>query len=298
MFDLDYQTNSTNYEPVSVENQANKSVGPKEANNSSGTQAIDDQGVNSKEIDLNKEHFVLPIWSAYSTTIKSSGNKIKKNTSFKTCEKPVSQVEQVFLEELEKLKRQKKEANNAAESLRKEATHDIQHTSTSSTNLINTASTPLSTAGLSRAFNDGSLLYLDPSKYDLLDDHSMPHLEEIYASTSEGIFTGSSYDNEGVVTDFNNLETIVNVSPTSTIRIHTIHLKTQILGDPNSAVQTHSKVNKNFEAHALFQIQKVLILVDLPFGKKAIGTIWVYRNKKDERGVLVRNKARLVSHGH
>ncbi|GKB08183.1 putative ribonuclease H-like domain-containing protein [Tanacetum coccineum] len=33
---------------------------------------------------------------------------------------------------------------------------------------------------------------------------------------------------------------------------------------------------------------------DLPYGKKAIKTKWVYRNKKDERGVVVRNKARLV----
>ncbi|GJX22700.1 putative ribonuclease H-like domain-containing protein [Tanacetum coccineum] len=33
-------------------------------------------------------------------------------------------------------------------------------------------------------------------------------------------------------------------------------------------------------------------------GKKAIGTKWVYRNKKDERGVVVRNKARLVAQGH
>ncbi|GJR82386.1 putative ribonuclease H-like domain-containing protein [Tanacetum coccineum] len=44
-----------------------------------------------------------------------------------------------------------------------------------------------------------------------------------------------------------------------------------------------------------FEIQKVWILVDLPYGKKAIGTKWVYRNKKDERGVVVRNKARLVA---
>nr|GEW18137.1 putative ribonuclease H-like domain-containing protein [Tanacetum cinerariifolium] len=47
-----------------------------------------------------------------------------------------------------------------------------------------------------------------------------------------------------------------------------------------------------------FQIQKVWILVDLPFGKKAIGTKWVYKNKKDEKGVVVRNKARLVVQGN
>nr|GEW01706.1 hypothetical protein [Tanacetum cinerariifolium] len=241
------------------------------------------------------------------------------------------------MEELEKLKRQEKEANDAVGSLRKEATHDIQNANTSSTNLLNT----ISTASPSRAFNDGELSYPD--------DPSMPHLEDTYASLSEGIFTDSSYDDEGVVTDFNNLKTTISVSSTLTIRIHTIHPKTQILGDLMSAVQTRSKVNKNYEAHALvsyiqkqqrynhkdfqhclfayflsqikpkkisqaledkswvdaiqeellqFQIQKVWILVDLPFGKKAIETKWVYKNKKDERGIVVRNKAQLVAQGH
>ncbi|GKB38184.1 putative ribonuclease H-like domain-containing protein [Tanacetum coccineum] len=47
-----------------------------------------------------------------------------------------------------------------------------------------------------------------------------------------------------------------------------------------------------------FKIQKVWTLVDLPYGKKAIGTKWVYINKKDERGIVVRNKARLVTQGY
>nr|GFC17211.1 putative ribonuclease H-like domain-containing protein [Tanacetum cinerariifolium] len=47
-----------------------------------------------------------------------------------------------------------------------------------------------------------------------------------------------------------------------------------------------------------FKMQKVWILVDLPHGKRVIGTKWVYRNKKDERGIVVRNKARLVAQGH
>ncbi|GJZ86655.1 retrovirus-related pol polyprotein from transposon TNT 1-94 [Tanacetum coccineum] len=36
----------------------------------------------------------------------------------------------------------------------------------------------------------------------------------------------------------------------------------------------------------------------LPHGMKVIGTKWVYRNKRDERGVVVRNKARLVAQGY
>nr|GEU51090.1 copia protein [Tanacetum cinerariifolium] len=205
MFDLDYLTNSMNYEPVLVENQANKSAGLKEANNSTCTQANDDQSANSEEINLHEEHFVLPIWSAYSTTVKNSGDKIEKNTNFKTCKKP--------------------------------------NANTSNTNLLNTVNTPLSTVGPLRAFNDGDLSYLD--------DPLMPQLEDIYANPSEGIFTDSSYDDEGVVTDFNNLETTVNVSPTPTTRIHTIHPKNQILEDLMSVVQTRSKLNKNYKAHAL-----------------------------------------------
>nr|GFC13779.1 hypothetical protein [Tanacetum cinerariifolium] len=105
MFDLDYLRNSINYKPVLAENQATKFAGPKEANNSVGIQDNDGQGANSKEIDLHEEHLVLPIWSAYSTTVKSSGDKIEKTIDFKSCEKPISQVEQIFLEELKKLKR-------------------------------------------------------------------------------------------------------------------------------------------------------------------------------------------------
>ncbi|GJU22548.1 putative ribonuclease H-like domain-containing protein [Tanacetum coccineum] len=47
-----------------------------------------------------------------------------------------------------------------------------------------------------------------------------------------------------------------------------------------------------------FKFQHVWILVDLPIGKRVIGTKWVFKNKKDERGIVIRNKARLVAQGH
>nr|GEV88603.1 copia protein [Tanacetum cinerariifolium] len=43
---------------------------------------------------------------------------------------------------------------------------------------------------------------------------------------------------------------------------------------------------------------KLRSTVDLPYEKKAIETKWVYKNKKDERGIVVRNKARLVAQEH
>ncbi|GKA89065.1 putative ribonuclease H-like domain-containing protein [Tanacetum coccineum] len=47
-----------------------------------------------------------------------------------------------------------------------------------------------------------------------------------------------------------------------------------------------------------FKLLKVWTLVYLPRDKWAIGTKWVFRNKKDERGIVVKNKARLVAQGY
>ncbi|GJT31571.1 putative ribonuclease H-like domain-containing protein [Tanacetum coccineum] len=44
--------------------------------------------------------------------------------------------------------------------------------------------------------------------------------------------------------------------------------------------------------------KKVWTLVDLPHGKRSIGTKWVYRNKKDERGIMIKNKESLVAQGY
>ncbi|GJW45577.1 putative ribonuclease H-like domain-containing protein [Tanacetum coccineum] len=47
-----------------------------------------------------------------------------------------------------------------------------------------------------------------------------------------------------------------------------------------------------------FKLQEVWTLVDLPNGKRDIGSKWAFRNKKDERGIVIRNKARLVAQGY
>nr|GEZ85239.1 putative ribonuclease H-like domain-containing protein [Tanacetum cinerariifolium] len=77
LFDLDYLTNSMNYQPVTAENKDNKIAGPKEANN-------------SKEA-------------------KNGDEKLIGDTGSKTNKEPVDQEDQAFLEELESLKRQEKE---------------------------------------------------------------------------------------------------------------------------------------------------------------------------------------------
>ncbi|GKC08064.1 putative ribonuclease H-like domain-containing protein [Tanacetum coccineum] len=71
--------------------------------------------------------------------------------------------------------------------------------------------------------------------------------------------------------------------------------------EPTRIAKAHSDsawVKAMQEELLQFMLQKVWVLVDLPKGKKAIGTKWVFRNKNDERGIVIRNKARLVAQGH
>ncbi|GJS51180.1 putative ribonuclease H-like domain-containing protein [Tanacetum coccineum] len=64
------------------------------------------------------------------------------------------------------------------------------------------------------------------------------------------------------------------------------------------ALKVPSWIEAMLEELLQFNLQEVWTLVDLPNGKGAIGTKWVFRNKKDERGNVIRNKARLVAQGY
>ena len=44
-----------------------------------------------------------------------------------------------------------------------------------------------------------------------------------------------------------------------------------------------------------FERNEVWELVPRPNDQSVIGTKWVYRNKMDENGIIIRNKARLVA---
>ncbi|GJS02823.1 putative ribonuclease H-like domain-containing protein [Tanacetum coccineum] len=82
----------------------------------------------------------------------------------------------------------------------------------------------------------------------------IPALEEILDNPTTGIFINASYDDEGAVADFINLEPIMNASPIPTSRINSIHPSTLILGDPKSAVQTRSKSDQSSGAMLFYQM--------------------------------------------
>nr|GEV44061.1 retrovirus-related Pol polyprotein from transposon TNT 1-94 [Tanacetum cinerariifolium] len=93
--------------------------------------------------------------------------------------------------------------------------------------------------------------------------NALPFDSDMHALEDIGTFDFSNKDeDDGEMVDINNLETTIQ------------------------------------EELLQFKLQEVWALVDLPNGKKAIGTKWVFRNKKDEGGIVIRNKARLVAQRH
>ncbi|GKB02495.1 putative ribonuclease H-like domain-containing protein [Tanacetum coccineum] len=66
----------------------------------------------------------------------------------------------------------------------------------------------------------------------------------------------------------------------------------------SQALSDESWVEAMQEELLQFKLQDVWVLCDLPDGKRVIGTKWVFRNKRDERGTIIKNKARLVAQGY
>ncbi|GJR98379.1 putative ribonuclease H-like domain-containing protein [Tanacetum coccineum] len=284
MFDIDYLTDSMNYIPVSLDNQTNPHAGTSEVTNSADTLPTPNANA-SEEEDAAEELIVVP------TAVKHTAAKVGPRMS------STNSKAEAFLTELQHLKTQEKEAYSTGISedtpeilaFRKELDELAQK---------HLREVPKNKATSTNSVNSGSGQD-NPQPADQ-DDSDMPELT-IFNKPQKGIFDEASYDDEGYTTFTTN----------------------QILGDPKSSVQTRSRVQQHSGAHALeepkkiskalqddswveamqeellqFRLQHVWILVDLPHGAKVIGTKWVYRNKRDERGVVVRNKARLVAQGH
>ncbi|GJS09968.1 putative ribonuclease H-like domain-containing protein [Tanacetum coccineum] len=172
----------------------------------------------------------------------------------------------------------------------------------------------------------------------------------------DGIFHGNSFDDENKDTeeeidlDLNNMDNTIDVSSSSTLRIHKNHPQSQIIGPTASGVKTRKQLQGTSTPHQAllsfickqnrtnhkdqqtclfacflsqeepkkitqalqdeswveamqeellqFKLQNVWVLCDLPDGKRVIGTKWVFRNKRDERGTIIKNKARLVAQGY
>ncbi|GKF17413.1 hypothetical protein Tco_0062331 [Tanacetum coccineum] len=105
--------------------------------------------------------------------------------------------EQVFLDDLARLQRQEKEANEEAEALRKNLEQETENLVTqagaaksSSTNIFSTVSTTAKASGTNLVNTVSTTAKASE------DDYEIPPLEDIHEDATDGIFTHSSYDDE------------------------------------------------------------------------------------------------------
>ncbi|GJT83964.1 ribonuclease H-like domain, reverse transcriptase, RNA-dependent DNA polymerase [Tanacetum coccineum] len=237
-------------------------AGQQEANQNAGTEDINEAGDSEQEDESSQDCFVLPIWPSYSSII---------TPDLKTDEKRDGprEEEQCFMQLSDK----------RTELLDLSSTNIFSTVSTpakaSSTNLVNTVSLPVSTASL----HEG-LSLSDPTNPEE-DDSEIPPLEDIYQNSTDGIFTTSSYDDEGCSgLDFHKLETVCNQRRNNHKDfqhcLFACFLSQQEPKKISEALEDESWVDAMQEELLQFKIQKVWVLVDC---------LWERRPNVQEEGI-------------
>ncbi|GJT04541.1 putative ribonuclease H-like domain-containing protein [Tanacetum coccineum] len=135
--------------------------------------------------------------------------------------------------------------------------------------------------------------------YSLPDDPNMPPLENIVYSKEDenACIFGGAYDDQdmGAEADINNLESTMTVSPIPITRVHKDHPVNQIIRDLYTTPQTR-RMTKQSGEQALIEPKKVIQALTDPSWIEAMQEELL--NKKDERGLVVKNKARLAAQGY
>nr|GEV77700.1 hypothetical protein [Tanacetum cinerariifolium] len=176
--------------------------------------------------------------------------------------------------------------------------HDFEDFSNDSSNDVSAASPIVPAAGQNCSNITNPISAAGPSNsnssstrgnYSLRDASQSPDVLEM-----ENIVY-SDNENVGAEADLNNLKYSITISPILTTNIHNAHPISQIIGNLSSTTQTRSMARISRDQGGISQVLNEDFHTCI---KRAIGTKWVYRNKKDERGIVVRNKARLVAQGH
>ncbi|GJY09206.1 putative ribonuclease H-like domain-containing protein [Tanacetum coccineum] len=221
-FDLDYLTDTLGYK----RDKANQSAGTQEAlTNPAGTQDVD------SDSECDEQVIIVPSYPSHNIQEAEP----KDTSGDEVDDSPLDSAEEIFQQELARLKGQEQRATSDAkdaEELQKRA----------STKTVPPGSIPVPT-GISPV----SLVIHRFSPGDVL-------------------------------------------VPTGGVPVPT--------GSPTDSFFNDEPTTRVTAEMQQFKFQNVWVLVDLPEGKYAIGTKWILKNKRDVRGIVVRNKARLIAQGH
>nr|GEW20266.1 hypothetical protein [Tanacetum cinerariifolium] len=208
-----------------------------QSNGFAATKASDNACQARKETEPVKDHILLPLWTADPPF--SQDPKSSHDDGSKPSSDDGKKVDEDPRIESE-CKDQKKEDN----------VNSTNNVNTAGTNEVNVVG---GKTGIELPFDLNMHALEDASIFDFLNN----------------------YEDDGPITDMNNLDTTIQVSPTPTTRIHKDHPLNKVIGDLHSTTQTR-QMSKNLEEHG--------------FALDGFSGI-----KKDEMGNVIRNKARLVA---
>nr|GEU36942.1 hypothetical protein [Tanacetum cinerariifolium] len=301
LFDIDTLTQSMNYQPVVAGNQPNHGAGIKENL---------DAGKVGKELNLINNicfyHYGLLVQKILITQMLMLPLMIKRmRMKFMFLQVLVTSQRNMMKRIKEKLK----------ETGIRDLIDEFEEFFVNNTNRVNAASAPVTTVGPNPTNNMPALediVYSDDeedvgAEADFSDletnihvspilttkihkDHPVTQIIGELNSAPQTMSMARMVNEQGELDqindeDFHTCMFACFLSQEEPKRVH------QALKDP-------SWIEAMKEELLLFKMQKVWVLVDLPKGKRAIGSKWVFRNKKDERGIVIRSKARLVAQGH
>ncbi|GJR87886.1 putative ribonuclease H-like domain-containing protein [Tanacetum coccineum] len=315
LFDINSLTIYMNYVPVVVGNQTNGIA---------GTRDNLVAGQDEKKKELEQEYILIPIYTTDPLISQGpkdravdDGKKATKVDKSGASDKD-GQDDQVTRSEFERLLQQER-----------------QNEHLNSTNSFNTISLPISTAGPSFA-NTASPLPINvvetPASTKAFEEHpfehfspfknvfSLPYVPYVTPTNDTRIF-GNPYDDEVVEekVDMNNVDSSYIIPDVPLTKFLKDLPKDQAIGSLDTPVQTRQmgKINKEHGLissvqnlrrtnHTDFQNCLFACFLSQMEPKKpvqaikvpTIGNKWVFRNKNDERGIVVKNKAILVAQGH
>nr|GEY33412.1 hypothetical protein [Tanacetum cinerariifolium] len=296
LFDIDSLTKTMNYQPISTWNQTNPNA---------SFQDIFDADKAGKEANL--QYVLFLMWSTGSSNPQNKEGDTAFAEKEHHAEKPESIVNlsprrSALSGEKDDMTKKKdkgkspvecfseyRDLNAVFEDFFEDSSNDVsaaspivptagQHYS-NSTNPISDAGPIVNAAGHNYSNNTNPISVAGPLNSNSSPTHGQSSLRDTYQPpdmVEREDIDYSDHENVGAEVDFNNLETSITVSPIPTTRIHNAYPISQIIGNLSSTTQTRSMAPSWIKA-----MQEELL-----------------QNKKDERGIVVRNKARLVAQGH
>ncbi|GKE90025.1 putative ribonuclease H-like domain-containing protein, partial [Tanacetum coccineum] len=259
LFDIDSLTSSMNYQPVTAGNQTNKNAGTQEANGDIGLKKSVDVRQSEEKNVSTQQYIVFPLCSSISSDEKYKNDTADDVAGESPVQKPANDPFLLISMIFQMI----------LSCMIWENTAEVQNTGI-----------------FGSAYDE-----------DDLDTYNSPYVDQVI----------------GAEADFNNMEPLTVFSPIPTTRVHSIYPKNQIIRDPRSAVETRGMSKESSEEHAMISyIQKqrktnhkdfqnclfACFLSQQEPTKIAQALDDESGNKKDERGIAVRNKARLVAQGY